>query len=149
MILHRLDLTDEQKEAIKGILQDGKEQAEAAGKAVAEAHKALHQAVLEGADEAAIRTAAKVVGEAIGDQAVQKANISGSVKEVLTEEQRAELEELLGKLKERAQEFREKMQDPELRERLEQRRGRGRRGGAGLDWGGPMRQRRPGPRSWW
>jgi Spy/CpxP family protein refolding chaperone len=147
MILHRLDLTDEQKEAIKGILQDSREQAEATRKAVAEAHRALHKAVVGGAEED-IRTAATAVGTAIGDLAVHKANTFATVKQALTEEQRAELEEILGKLKERAQEFREKMQDPELREKLQQRRGRGRRGGAGPGWGGPP-HRRPGPRGWW
>jgi len=113
MILRQLDLTDEQVEAINEALKENKEKAEAARKAVAEATKALHEAVIKG-DEAGIREAATNLGKAIGNGAVLRASTMTSVKKVLTDEQREELEELTAKLKERAEKLSEQMEDPNI-----------------------------------
>jgi Spy/CpxP family protein refolding chaperone len=103
-ILRQLDLTDEQVEAIQKVFEANKEKAEASRKAIAEATKALHEATVKG-DEAGIREAATNLGKAIGDGAVLRASTITSVKEVLTDEQREELEELTAKLKERAEQM--------------------------------------------
>jgi hypothetical protein len=108
-ILRQLDLTDEQVEAINEVLKANQEKAETAGKAVAEATKGLHEAVIKG-DEAGIREAATKLGKAIGNGAVLRAATMASVKKVLTDEQRAELDELIAELKERAA----KIKDPNL-----------------------------------
>jgi hypothetical protein len=105
-ILRQLDLTDEQVEAVQEILEANKEKAEAARKAVAEATKGVHEAVVKG-DEAGIQEAAANLGKAIGNGAVLRASAMTSVKKVLNDEQRKELEELTAKLKERAEKLSE------------------------------------------
>ncbi|MGD8500315.1 MAG: hypothetical protein PVJ86_06690, partial [Phycisphaerales bacterium] len=90
----RLDLTEEQRELIGDILEAGRDACEAGREAVADAAEALHTAVTEGADEAIIREAATNLGTALGDQAVLKASTIASVKEVLTEEQLQQLQEM-------------------------------------------------------
>jgi Spy/CpxP family protein refolding chaperone len=97
LILHTLDLTDEQRELIEEILDEARPDMEAAQEAVAEASTVLREAVMQGADEDTIRAAASALGDAIGDQAVLKARTMASIKAVLTEEQLAELEELLAR----------------------------------------------------
>lgn len=114
-ILRRLDPNDKQTEQIKAIREANKEKLEAAKKAIAEARKALHEAVIEGANEATVRAAATTLGNALGDQAVLKASTMASIKKILTEEQLAKLKEIRAKMKERAEKFREKMEDPEFR----------------------------------
>ncbi len=103
-ILRQLDLTDEQVKAIQEVLESNKEKAEATRKAIAEATKALHEATVKG-DEAGIQEAATNLGKVIGNGAVLRASTMNSVKEVLTDEQRKELEELTAKLKERAEQI--------------------------------------------
>jgi Spy/CpxP family protein refolding chaperone len=141
-VLRSLDLTDEQKEQVKGILEAAKDKTQAAREALADATKRLHTAVTEGADEAAIREAAANLGKAIGDQAVLRASTMASIKEVLTDEQREQLE----KMKERVEKFGEKMKQPGFRGRLGGARMRGdvlqrgrRPGGLGAGPGGPSR----------
>lgn len=125
-MLRGLDLTAEQIDAVKEIMEANKEAMQASHEAVAEARKALEEAVVAGADEQDIRAAAAALSKAIGDGAVLRASTAASVKKVLTEEQLAELEER----KERAEGFRERIQDPEFRGRLGRIRG-GRPGGLG------------------
>jgi len=103
-ILRQLDLTDEQVKTIQKVLEANKEKAETSRKAIAEATKALHEATIKG-DEAGIQEAAKNLGKAIGNGAVLRASMMNSVKEVLTDEQREELEELTAKLQERAEQI--------------------------------------------
>jgi Spy/CpxP family protein refolding chaperone len=92
--LRRLDLTEEQKESVKNILESARETAAAGRETVADAREALHTAVAEGADETAIREAAENLGKAIGDQAVSRAAVVASIKEILTEEQIEQLQEM-------------------------------------------------------
>jgi Spy/CpxP family protein refolding chaperone len=92
--LRRLDLTEQQRESIKSILESARETAEPGREAVADAKEVLHTAVAEGADETAIREAAENLGKVIGDQAVSKAATIALIKEVLTEEQLAQLQEM-------------------------------------------------------
>jgi len=105
-ILRRLDLTEDQRDKVKTVLNNKKEDAEVANKAVRDAQKALHEAVINEAGEEAIRTAAAGVGRAIGDQAVLKTQAAASVKAVLTEEQLQKLE----RIKEKTKELQEDMQ---------------------------------------
>jgi len=93
-VLRQLNLTAEQQEKVKAILEQSREESQAAGTAVQNAAQALHQAVIEEKGEDAISTAAQTLGKAIGDQAIQRASIATSIKAVLTEEQVKKLEEL-------------------------------------------------------
>lgn len=104
-LLHRLELTQEQTEQVKLILESAKEDGEAAREAMAEARKALTEAVTKGADEAAVRTAATKVGDAIADQAIKQSATIASVRKVLTENQVSELDKLLAERKEHRKAF--------------------------------------------
>jgi len=133
--LRRLDLTDEQIEAIKAIVEEGKEQMQDAGQAVAEATKALHEAVAavaQGKGEAqAIHDAAAALGNAMAAQAALQAEKHAAILAVLTDEQRQKLEQMKAK----AEELRQKME--ELRELggLGLGRGAGRGFGGVCPWG--------------
>lgn len=93
-VLRRLDLTEEQRERIKDILESARDISESGREAVADATKTLHTAVTESADETAIREAAVNLGKVIGDRAVSRAATMASIKEVLTEEQLEQLQQM-------------------------------------------------------
>jgi Spy/CpxP family protein refolding chaperone len=132
LIGRRLDLTDEQREQIRQIRQTHREQQQNARQAVADARKALQDAIATDAEPAEIRTAATALGTAIGEQAVVRANTLKAIKEILTDEQREELE----KMKQQGQRFRERARDHKFREQLRPVRGRG-----PGEWGGAQGRR--------
>jgi Spy/CpxP family protein refolding chaperone len=105
-LLRRLNLSEEQRQNVKTILEDNKENVQVAEKAVHDAMKNLHQTVINEEGEEAIRKAAAEIGTAVGNQAVLKAQTITAVKETLTEEQKQKLESM----KEKAQQLRESMQ---------------------------------------
>ena len=90
----QLNLTDEQKQAIRTICQQSRADANEVVAAIDDARAALHEAVIAGADEAKIRAAAAALGTAIGNQAVLQAQTIAAAKAVLTEEQRKEYEKI-------------------------------------------------------
>ena len=98
LALRRLDLTDEQRQKIKSVIQDGKTSRQTARRAVVDATEALHKAVADGATEADIRQAATTLGTAIGNQAVLRAATTASIKQVLTPEQLEELKKIQDRL---------------------------------------------------
>jgi Spy/CpxP family protein refolding chaperone len=129
LLTRRLDLTDEQTEKIRSISQESRTQAQEANRAVVEARKALSDCVEDGAEEEPIRAAARALAKAIEDQAVSRGRTLASIKGVLTDEQREQLE----KAKERA---------GQLRGRARGRRGSGRPGPRQSDnWAPPQRGR--------
>ena len=84
-----INLTDEQREKIKGVVAAHKTEILAEAKTVAERRRALRGAVLsEKPDEAAIRKAADDLGREIGNAAVLAAKIKGEVAPTLTAEQK-------------------------------------------------------------
>lgn len=99
LIMRQLDLTDEQREQIKGILEANQEGLETAREAVQDATKALHEAVINDAGEADIRAAATGLGTAIGNEAVLRSAMMASVKQVLTPDQLAQLEKIKGRVR--------------------------------------------------
>jgi len=96
-ILRKLDLTDKQKQQIKGIVEANREGLKQAIEARAAAIKAFGQA-MEAGEEAGIRTAATVLGNAVADVAVIRIQTVAAIKAVLTPDQLKQLE----KMKERA-----------------------------------------------
>jgi Spy/CpxP family protein refolding chaperone len=85
-----LDLTSEQKDQIKEILQSHRTEIAAAIKPVVEKRRALGDTVMaDPIDEQAIRTAAGNLSNSIGDAAVLAAKVRTEVSKVLTPEQRA------------------------------------------------------------
>ena len=101
----RLELTEAQRAEIKAIMEGTRSEAEEARKAVGEAMKALHEATADGT-EAEIIAAGKAVGDTLTEQALLRATITKQIKEILTEEQLAQFEELKAQMKERMQQYR-------------------------------------------
>lgn len=102
----KLELTDDQKTQIKAIVEANKDNVEESRQAIQEAMKALHQAS-EGGVEAEVIAAGKALGDAFTEQALQRANIAKQIKEVLTDEELAQLEEMKAGMKERMQQRRQ------------------------------------------
>jgi len=100
-IMHKLDLTDEQREKIETIMDENHAKTSAARRTVEKARKALEEAVSSDADEAAIRKAATALGTALGDEAVLKVKTMKEIKAVLTPEQIKKLDELKTEMKSR------------------------------------------------
>jgi Spy/CpxP family protein refolding chaperone len=89
-----LQLTDEQREQIKTIVQSHKQEIVTVAKPVVAKHRTLRDAVLaDSADEKAIRSAADDLGHSIGDAAVLAAKIKGEVHKVLTTEQQGKIDD--------------------------------------------------------
>jgi Spy/CpxP family protein refolding chaperone len=91
-ILRELDLSEDQRERIRALMDEV--HASGAPERLRGARESLHEAIESGADEATLRQKASALGEAEGDVAVEWARTRTNVLEVLTEEQRAELEEM-------------------------------------------------------
>ncbi len=126
---HRLDLTEEQTEKIADISREARIEAKETSQAVAEARKAFGEVARDGADEEEIRGAADALGRALAAQAIHQSKTRSSIREVLTEEQRAQLKEA----RERGARFRGRREGQ----------GRGmrsprQRGGRGMERGCPM-----------
>ncbi|MBI5724151.1 MAG: Spy/CpxP family protein refolding chaperone [Planctomycetes bacterium] len=84
----KLNLTDEQQQKIREIVQTNKAELAQVVQPVVEKKRALRQAVLaENADEKAIRAAADELGKAAGDAAVAISKVAKQVRAVLTPEQ--------------------------------------------------------------
>ena len=101
----KLELTEEQRAEVKAIVEGTQPEAEEARKAVREAMKALHEATTKGT-EAEIIAAGKAVGDAFTEQALLRAAIMKQVKEILTDEQLAQFEELKAEMRDRMQQRR-------------------------------------------
>lgn len=111
--MEQLDLTPEQRQAAKTILQAHRQEVREAQKALLDARTALENAVAAG-DEAEVRDAANAFGSAVANAAVLRAKVWKEIKATLTPEQQAKAEELRGALRRSIEEGRW--------ERLEQRR---------------------------
>jgi Spy/CpxP family protein refolding chaperone len=112
-LLRDLDLSDAQRERIRGILDE----TESTGvqRRSREAHRSLREAIENGADDESLRELGRELGEAEGEAAIERASIHKRILSVLTDEQRQELEAL-------REEAREEME--ERQKRLEERRQR-------------------------
>ena len=94
-VLRLLDLTDEQREAIRGAVQRHREGGRSLRQELGAARQALRDEVRSGgADEAAIRALAAAVAPLAADAAVRRAALHTEIRELLTDEQRTQLETL-------------------------------------------------------
>jgi len=94
-VVHRLDLTDEQSGNIRAIMKESRQGLVNARRSLAEARQKLQENVSNGAQEQEIRACAEALGKAIANEAVLRSQTLASVKEVLTQEQREQLENLI------------------------------------------------------
>jgi len=108
-----LDVTTEQRQQIRGIVKNHRQEIAAALKPVAEKRRALRDATLaENANEAAIYAAADELGKAIGDAAVVGAKIKAEIRPVLTPEQREKIEQFRQQSETAVDKFLTGMADP-------------------------------------
>ena len=90
----RLDLTDAQKERVKGIMDSHREEMQALGDKAMKAHQALEAAASAAPfDEATVRTKAADVASVDADLAVMRARVFNEVYQLLTPDQQAKLKE--------------------------------------------------------
>jgi protein CpxP len=101
MALRQLDLTDAQREQIRSIFEQNRDEMRAAGEKLRTARRGLHDAAGAGTvanagtvDEAAIRTAAESLANAEAEAAINRARVHAQVWQLLTPEQQAKAKEL-------------------------------------------------------
>jgi Spy/CpxP family protein refolding chaperone len=92
--LAQLNLTDEQKTQVKGILQGHKEQMHSYATAAREARRALGDAIASDADEPTIRAKAGDLAKVQADVAVLGAKVRKEIFAVLTPDQQAKAKQL-------------------------------------------------------
>ena len=107
MVLDRLDLSQDQHDRVKQILDSHRDEQRALRQRGWAAHEALHAAVTgDSFDEAAIRARASEVALVEADQAVARARVYAEVVQVLTPDQQSKLKTMQAKMKERGEKMR-------------------------------------------
>ena len=105
MMLERLDLTADQRDRVKQILDSHRDDQQAIGKRAMTAHAALDAAITGSSfDEALIRTRAADVAAVDADQAVLRARVYGEVFQILTADQQTKLKTLQDQIRQRREE---------------------------------------------
>jgi periplasmic protein CpxP/Spy len=93
--LRQLDLTDAQREQVRSIFEQNRDEMRAAGEKLRTARRGLYDATGAGTiDESAIRSAAETLANAEAEAAISRARIHAQVWQVLTPEQQAKAKEL-------------------------------------------------------
>ncbi|MCE5187326.1 MAG: Spy/CpxP family protein refolding chaperone [Planctomycetaceae bacterium] len=106
----QLNLTAEQKQKLQQIADSSRDQMQQNREAVRTAIEKLNNAADKG-DEAAINDAGKAVGDAMAKQAIERAKVNKEVNNVLTAEQKTQLEQSRARMREQMQQRRqERMQ---------------------------------------
>lgn len=117
-MLRELDLSDAQREQVRAIFEETR--STGTMERMMEARKALQDAVESGtADEGTLRQLAYDLGQVEGDAAVERARIHARVQEILTPEQREELQTLKQERKEEMAKRRERFEERRQRRRNE------------------------------
>jgi Spy/CpxP family protein refolding chaperone len=107
MMLERLDLTSDQRDRVRQILDSHREEQQAIANRAFKAREALQEVVTGTFDESAIRARAADVAAVGADMAVAHARVYGEVLQILTSEQQQNLKKLQAQLKERQVKMRE------------------------------------------
>lgn len=125
--LGRLELSDPQREQVRGVMEQNREAARAAGARVREVRSALQDAITaEVVNEGAIRAVAAELANAEGDAAVQRAFVRSQVWQLLTPDQQTTALEIESNMKERMDQRRARRGERgERGERRERRRQQG------------------------
>jgi Spy/CpxP family protein refolding chaperone len=102
MMLGRLDLTSDQQDRVKQILDSHRTEQQAIGKRSMAAHDALESAMTSGAfDETVIRARAADVAAVEADETVLRARIYAEVLQILTPDQQAKLKAMQAEMQQR------------------------------------------------
>jgi protein CpxP len=111
-MLRALDLTDAQREQVKAVLDQNKEEARATGERIAAARKAHHDAIeTVPSDEGLIRSTANALAGVEADAAVQRSKVYNQIYQILTPEQQEKLKTLKAEHEKRAAEMRQRWQE--------------------------------------
>lgn len=105
-----VDLTDEQQEEIRGILDEMQGDIQGTQKQIQELQKKLDGRVGPDYDEEAIREDAEKLGNLTGEMTAESILLQSRVEAVFTEEQRQELEEQMQKQRQQMQRMQQQMQ---------------------------------------
>lgn len=109
MLLQRLDLTSDQRDRVRQIMDSHRDEQKALGERTMKAHEALQDAMLT-FDEAAVRARAAEVAAVDADRAVAETRIAGEVYQILTPEQQQKLKTVRAEMKERREKMREEFE---------------------------------------
>jgi Spy/CpxP family protein refolding chaperone len=111
--LRGLDLTEDQRQQIRALF----EEVDASGvpDRLRQARESLHDAIESGADESTLRQQASQLGEVEGDAAVEWARARARIQELLTAEQKEELEQLKKEAEERMEMLRRQREERKAR----------------------------------
>jgi Spy/CpxP family protein refolding chaperone len=110
MLLERLNLTTDQRDRVKQIMDSHRDEQRALGDRAMKAHQALNDAITGTFDESAIRARSADLAAVDADMAVAQARIYGEVVQILTTEQQQQLKQLQADMKARAEQMREHRQ---------------------------------------
>jgi len=112
-MLRELDLTEDQRQRIRALF----EEVESTGvpERLRQARESLHDAIESGADETTLRQQASELGEVEGDAAVEWARVRTRLHEILTVEQKEELERMKQEAEERMEMIRRHREERKTR----------------------------------
>jgi Spy/CpxP family protein refolding chaperone len=111
MMLERLNLTTDQRDRVRQIMDSHRDEQKAIGDREMTARGALNDAITGPFDEGAIRSQAANLAAVDADQAVLQARIYGEVFQILTSEQQQQLKQLQADMKARATQMRQERGD--------------------------------------
>ncbi len=101
MMLGRLDLTSDQRDRVRQVMDSHRDEQRALGDRAMKAHDALQEAVTSTFDEGAVRARAADVAAVEADMAVAQARVFGEVYQLLTPEQQEKLKKQEAEMKQR------------------------------------------------
>ena len=100
--LRGVDLTDAQKEQLRGIMESHKQEFEQVRTKMREAHQGLAAAVdAQTVDEATIRARSTTLATAMADEAILRAKVRAEVQGILTAEQLQKMQERKAEMQKR------------------------------------------------
>ena len=108
MMLGRLDLTSDQRDRVRQVMDSHRDEQRALGDRAMKAHDALQEAVTSTFDEGAVRARAADVAAVEAGMAVAQARVFGEVYQLLTPEQQEKLKKQEAEMKERRGKMEEK-----------------------------------------
>jgi Spy/CpxP family protein refolding chaperone len=111
MVLERLDLTSDQRDRVRQIMDSHRDDEKALGDRAMKAHEALDEAIAGTFDESAIRARAADVAVVDADMSVMQGRVYNEVVQILTADQQQKLKKLQADMKERRAKMEQRQQD--------------------------------------
>ncbi|XOZ32731.1 Spy/CpxP family protein refolding chaperone [Halomonadaceae bacterium KBTZ08] len=113
-----IDLTDEQQEEIRGILDEMQGDIQDTQKQIQQLQKKLDGRVGPDYDEQAIRDDAEKLGNLTGEMTAKSILLQSRVESVFTEEQRKELEKQMKQQRQQMQKMQQQMQKQQMQQKM-------------------------------